>query len=180
MLWLFWPKGMWDLRSLTRDWTHIPCIGRWNVNHWTTRKSPYIYIYILITWVLVIYFYGQEESKYDQPWSTSWEKVDEGEKIFLWDHKWEKKLNIKNGKTSIMECFSWFWCLFISSLLSFILWRSFYKHRSDIYPFLELKAASLLSSTLLCSTQEMLTDQGYFCISKFSMVIFTYTPKKDA
>ena len=27
---------MWDLHSLTRDWTHIPCIGRWNLNPWTT------------------------------------------------------------------------------------------------------------------------------------------------
>jgi len=27
---------MWDLHSLTRDWTRIPCIGRWNFNPWTT------------------------------------------------------------------------------------------------------------------------------------------------
>ena len=25
--------GIWDLSSLTRGWTHIPCIGRWNLNH---------------------------------------------------------------------------------------------------------------------------------------------------
>ena len=25
----FWPWGMWDLRSLTRDWTHTPHFGRW-------------------------------------------------------------------------------------------------------------------------------------------------------
>ena len=28
------------LSSLTRDWTCITCIGRWILNHWTTRKSP--------------------------------------------------------------------------------------------------------------------------------------------
>ena len=32
--------GMWDLSSLTRDWTHIPCIAKWILNHWTTRKVP--------------------------------------------------------------------------------------------------------------------------------------------
>ena len=25
---IFWPQGMWDLSSLTRDQTHTPCIGR--------------------------------------------------------------------------------------------------------------------------------------------------------
>ena len=36
----FWPWGMWDLSSLARDWTCIPCIGRWSLNHWTARKVP--------------------------------------------------------------------------------------------------------------------------------------------
>ena len=31
----FWPQGMWDLSSLTRDWICIPCIGRQSLNHWT-------------------------------------------------------------------------------------------------------------------------------------------------
>jgi len=29
--------GMWDPSSVTRDWTHTPCIGRWSLNHWTTK-----------------------------------------------------------------------------------------------------------------------------------------------
>ena len=36
----FWPQGMWDLSFLIRDWTCTPCMGRWSLNHWTTRKSP--------------------------------------------------------------------------------------------------------------------------------------------
>ena len=35
--------GMWDLRSLTRDWTHHPCIESWSLNHWThwtAREVP--------------------------------------------------------------------------------------------------------------------------------------------
>ena len=30
--------SMWDLSSPTRDWTHVPCIGRQILNHWTTRQ----------------------------------------------------------------------------------------------------------------------------------------------
>ena len=35
---VFWPGGMSVLSSLTRDRTHIPCIGRQSLNHWTTRE----------------------------------------------------------------------------------------------------------------------------------------------
>ena len=34
------PQGMWDLSSLTRDQTHVPCIERQVLNHWTTREVP--------------------------------------------------------------------------------------------------------------------------------------------
>ena len=30
--------GMWDLSSPTRDRTRVPCIGRWILNHCTTRE----------------------------------------------------------------------------------------------------------------------------------------------
>ena len=36
----FWPRGMWDLSSPTRDGTLTPCIGRRSLNHWTTREVP--------------------------------------------------------------------------------------------------------------------------------------------
>ena len=36
----FWPKGMWDLSSLTRDQTCTPCAGRQSLNRWTTREAP--------------------------------------------------------------------------------------------------------------------------------------------
>ena len=29
---------MWDLSSLTRDQTHMPCIGNTRLNHWTIRE----------------------------------------------------------------------------------------------------------------------------------------------
>ena len=31
---------MWDISSPTRNWTHVPCIGRPIFNHWTTREVP--------------------------------------------------------------------------------------------------------------------------------------------
>ena len=35
---------MWDLSSQTRDWTHIPFVGRQILNHWTTRELPAMYL----------------------------------------------------------------------------------------------------------------------------------------
>ena len=40
------PRGVQDLSSLARDQTSIPCIGRWILNHWTTRESPILSIFI--------------------------------------------------------------------------------------------------------------------------------------
>ena len=37
---VFWPQGMWDLSSLTRDQTCTPFIGRQSLNHWTAREVP--------------------------------------------------------------------------------------------------------------------------------------------
>ena len=36
------PLSMWDLGSLTRDGTHVPCIARCILNHWTTREVPVV------------------------------------------------------------------------------------------------------------------------------------------
>ena len=44
----FWLQGMWDLSSPTRDRTWNPCIGRWSLNHWATRKVPGITILIAL------------------------------------------------------------------------------------------------------------------------------------
>ena len=30
--------GLWDLSSLTRDRTHVPCVERQILSHWTTRE----------------------------------------------------------------------------------------------------------------------------------------------
>ena len=37
-------QGIWDPSSLARDWTCTPCIGRWSLNHWTSREVPLPYI----------------------------------------------------------------------------------------------------------------------------------------
>ena len=38
--------GLWHLSSLTRDQTCIPCIGRWILNHWTTREVPAVTLFL--------------------------------------------------------------------------------------------------------------------------------------
>ena len=40
IFWFFWPGGMWDLSSPTRNQIHVPCIGRWSLNHWIARQVP--------------------------------------------------------------------------------------------------------------------------------------------
>ena len=37
---VFWPRDMWDLNSPTRSWTHMSCIGRHSLTHWTARDVP--------------------------------------------------------------------------------------------------------------------------------------------
>ena len=38
--WAWLPHSRWDLSSLTRDRTHVPCIRRWILHHWNTREVP--------------------------------------------------------------------------------------------------------------------------------------------
>ena len=33
------PHGMWDLSSLSRDWTHVPPVEGQGLTQWTARKS---------------------------------------------------------------------------------------------------------------------------------------------
>ena len=42
------PRGVWDLSTPTRDQTHIPCIGRWILNHWTTREVPISHFFLAL------------------------------------------------------------------------------------------------------------------------------------
>ena len=36
----FWPCGLWDPNSPTRDWTWAPAVEAWRPNHWTARAIP--------------------------------------------------------------------------------------------------------------------------------------------
>ena len=40
---VFWPQGMWNLSSPTRDRTQTPFTGRRSLNHWTSREVPRIF-----------------------------------------------------------------------------------------------------------------------------------------
>ena len=42
-LFIYFGTGvMWDLSSPTRDQTHILCIERQSLNHWTVREVPHL------------------------------------------------------------------------------------------------------------------------------------------
>ena len=41
----FWPWGMWNLGSSSRDRTHTPCVGRFSLNSWTTREVSWAPIF---------------------------------------------------------------------------------------------------------------------------------------
>ena len=38
--WAQFPHSIWDCSSLTGDWTYVPYIAKWALNHWTNRGSP--------------------------------------------------------------------------------------------------------------------------------------------
>ena len=42
---------MWDLSSLSRDWTCTPCIGRQSLNHWTTGEVALLFLILVFTLV---------------------------------------------------------------------------------------------------------------------------------
>ena len=37
---VFWSQGMWDLGSLTREWTAPSCIGKQSPSYWTAKEIP--------------------------------------------------------------------------------------------------------------------------------------------
>ena len=71
---VFWPQVMWDLSSRTRDQTRTPCIGRWSLNHWTTREVP-IFKYIKCTRKRVFSYYNNNYHIGLPWWCSGWESA---------------------------------------------------------------------------------------------------------
>ena len=40
LFFFFWPQVMWNLSSPTRNQTCTLCIGRWSLDHWTSKEVP--------------------------------------------------------------------------------------------------------------------------------------------
>jgi len=38
---------MWDLSSLARDQTQVPCVARKDLNHWTTREAHVLHFLLV-------------------------------------------------------------------------------------------------------------------------------------
>jgi len=55
---VFLVTGMWNLSSLTRDGSHTPCTGRWNLNYRSFREVPTSFFedsfaeYVILAWQL--------------------------------------------------------------------------------------------------------------------------------
>ena len=65
----FLPQGMRDLNLPTRDWTCIPCIGRWSLNHRTAREVPGKVLVLILALILPLcvscaYVKGKLKIKY--------------------------------------------------------------------------------------------------------------------
>ena len=70
----FWLQNMWDLSFLTRDWTCTLCIGKWSLNHWTTREVPLCWA-LLIVFVCILLQRELREAECQVTWEnleTSW------------------------------------------------------------------------------------------------------------
>ena len=68
------PHGMWDLGSLTRDWTHVPCIAKQILNHWTMREVPVWVssnIYKKWNWGMITWLLLSLGVPFLLPWFTS-------------------------------------------------------------------------------------------------------------
>ena len=52
----FWPRGIWDLSSLTRDQTRTPSTARRSPNHWTAKEVPSLCFSNLYSFPLLISF----------------------------------------------------------------------------------------------------------------------------
>ena len=52
--------GMWDLRSMTRSWTHVPCIARQILHHWATRGVPGLLLLKSLNLLLSYLIYSQD------------------------------------------------------------------------------------------------------------------------
>ena len=47
-------RGMQDLSSPTRDWTHAPCSGSAESCHWTTREVPRVPTFIFLDYLIIL------------------------------------------------------------------------------------------------------------------------------
>ena len=76
-LWCTGLAAPWSERSSqTRDWTCVPCIGRWILNHWITREVPTIPFFSWVIFrcmtILQLWFCGFILFPFNYIWSLFW------------------------------------------------------------------------------------------------------------
>ena len=107
---------MWDLSSLIRDQTCIPCIARQKLNYWTAREAPGRLA--LRNWLLLILWLVQsiELGTQDKPLTETKEKVMRGPHLWFperWAPRWWGELRGSLGWPTVQ----WHWA---TSVLQFM------------------------------------------------------------
>ena len=102
---------MWDLSSPTKDWTHVPCIAKWILNHWTTSEVPGLYYFDnpINHWVyLHICGEGNDTHSSTLAWKIPWMKEPGGLQSMgslRVGHNWATSLSrIEKGNGSPLQC----------------------------------------------------------------------------
>ena len=102
---------MWDLSSLTKDWTHVPCIAKWILNHWTTSDVPGLYYLIIPSIPEFIYTYVEKAMAPHSStlaWKIPWMEEPGGLQSMgslRVRHDWATSLSrIEKGNGSPLQC----------------------------------------------------------------------------
>ena len=65
--WALLSRGTWHLSSLTRGQTLVSCIGRWSLNHCTTREVPLVFLEMEIS-KFVLFCYNRDRKLLQGVW----------------------------------------------------------------------------------------------------------------
>ena len=114
--------------SLSRDRTHVPCIGRWTLNHWATRKvqkwrEVYAFICCLAHWKRPCCWerWRQEEKGMTEDKMVGWHRRSNGREMVKDREAWSAAVHrVAKSQTRLSdwtEC-----CLAFSELLWFMVW----------------------------------------------------------
>ena len=120
--------------SLSRDRTHVPCIGRWTLNHWATRKvqkwrEVYAFICCLAHWKRPCCW---ERWRQEEKGMTGWDGWMASSIQWTWDGEGQGSLKCCSPRgckeSDATERLNWMllsilWASLIHGLMSYYFWQ---------------------------------------------------------